>query len=83
MPVEGSDPVEQRHDHRDVEVDEIVRVLRGYGVLTGERLADLVHAGAWPEHTFKTALRAGIDSGRVKALAGDLYELGERELEAG
>jgi hypothetical protein len=82
MSTEGSD-FQHRHERRDVEVDEIVRVLRGYGVLTGERLADLVHAGTWAEHTFKTALRSAIDSGRVTSLGGDLYELTEQEREGG
>lgn len=66
--------------HFDAEVAELVRVLRGYGVLTEMRLAELVHAASWPEHTFKTALRAGVDGGRVKRLGGGLYEVGEAEI---
>lgn len=72
-------PAERHPDRLDVEVEEIVRGLRGYGVLTYDRLAELVDAGSWPEHTFKTALRRAIDTGRVAKLDGDLYELTERE----
>jgi hypothetical protein len=79
MPAYRAESVEGRHDRLDVEVEEIVRALRGYGVLTGERLAEAVNADSWPEHTFKTALRSAIDAGRVASLAGGLYELTERE----
>jgi hypothetical protein len=79
MPTDRAEPVEGRHDRHGVEVEEIVRALRGYGVLTSERLAEAVNADNWPEHTFKTALRSAIDGGRVAALAGGLYELTERE----
>ena len=79
MATNRGESLERHPDRLDVEIEEIVRCLRGYGVLTGERLAELVNADSWPEHTFKSALKCAIEHDRVARLDGDLYELTEQE----
>lgn len=65
--------------HVDAEVEDIVRTLRGYGVLTRERLAEMSHAGRWRESTFDLALASAVDAGRVRRLSDELYELSEAD----
>ena len=71
--------MDQAESYGDAEVDVLVRVLRGYGFLTGDRLYELSGAREWSPDQYKVALRRGVDAGRIKELDGELYELGESE----
>ena len=61
----------------DYEVDELVRALRNYGVLTREAL--LEHSGArlWTAGSFEAALRSGKAAGSIRELGGGLFEVGD------
>jgi hypothetical protein len=64
----------------DAEVQDLVRALRSYGVLTRARLAELSGAIHWSsELAFENALRAAVTAGRINKLTDDLFELSERE----
>jgi hypothetical protein len=65
------------HTRGDAEIEDIVRALRGYGVLTRARLVEVCGAAHWPDAGFKRALATAIASGRVRRLGDDLYELTE------
>ena len=65
------------HTHDEAGVEEIVRCLRGAGVLTYDRLAERVAADRWPDGSFKTTLKHAIKSGRVRQLSDNLYEVPE------
>src|SRR5437660_7320628 len=56
------------YDRFAVEVEDIVRALRSYGVLTRERLCRIVGADEWPDHNFTMALRKSVSDGRVTRL---------------
>jgi hypothetical protein len=60
----------------DFEVDELVRALRSYGVLTREAL--LEHSGAqlWATGSFESALRRGTEAGSIKDLGAGMFEVG-------
>lgn len=64
----------------DAEVEDIVRALRSYGVLTKERLEEIAGAGYWrTDVSFDAALHDAIAHGRVRQLSPRLYELTEDE----
>lgn len=67
------------HSHVDAGVEEIVRVLRGYRVLTRARLADAVDAAEWSQGMFEDALRRAVEQGRVRRLSDELLEIGPSE----
>ena len=73
----SADHSQARHAHtrRDAEVDDIVRALRTYGVLTRARLADLSGAAHWSEPGFRRALAVAVASGRVRPLGDELFEI--------
>jgi hypothetical protein len=71
--------MERADSYEDVEVDRLVRVLRGYGFLTGDRLYELSGAPEWPPDEYKIAVRRGVEADRIRELEGDFYELGEAE----
>jgi len=60
-------------------VEEIVRALRGYGVMTVEDLARSVHASTWRTMDFGAALQLAEREGRIRRLGPDLVEIGEDE----
>ena len=62
--------------HLDAEIHDIERALRGYGVLTRNRLAEICCARSWREPRFDTALSSAVARGSVKKLSDELYELG-------
>jgi lipoyl-dependent peroxiredoxin len=66
-----------RHSRQDVEVEDIVRALRGYGVLTRARLLDFSGAADWSDSGGKRALARAVSSGRIRQLGDDLYEIAE------
>ncbi len=60
----------------DFEVDELVRALREFGVLTREDLLDRSGAREWIANSFESALRRGTASGSIKDLGDGLFEAG-------
>jgi lipoyl-dependent peroxiredoxin len=65
------------HSRQEAEVEDIVRALRGYGVLTRARLLDICGAAHWSDHGAKRALARAVSSGRIRQLGDDLYEIAE------
>jgi hypothetical protein len=63
--------------HRDPEVDELVRALRSYGVLTRGGLREFSGAFLWPDHSFGAALERGVAAGSIKSLGASLYDVGD------
>jgi hypothetical protein len=68
--------------HVDYEVVDLVGTLRSYGVLTRNALFDRSGASAWVERSFDGALRRGVESGAIKSLGEDLFEVGDNAPEA-
>ena len=64
-------------DYYEAEVRQLMRALRGYGVLTRDRLYEAAGAESWNTGTFDGALAAAVRAGEIKRLDGDLYELPE------
>lgn len=60
----------------EFEVDDLVRTLRSYGVLTREDLLERSRAKHWPEGSFEAALRLGVAQGSIRQLTDDLFEVG-------
>jgi len=67
------------HSHVEGAVEEIVRALRGYRVLTRQRLVEAVDAADWPGGMFENALEHAIKQGRVRRLVDGLLEIGPNE----
>ncbi len=67
------------HSHVDAGVEELVRALRGYRVLTRRGLRDAVDGAEWPDGMFEHALKRAIDQGRVLRLTDELLEIGPHE----
>ncbi len=65
------------HSRQEAEVEDIVRALRGYGVLTRARLLDVCGAAQWSDSGAKRALAHAVSSGRIRQLGDDLYEIAE------
>jgi hypothetical protein len=65
------------HSRQDAEIEELVRALRGYGVLTRARLLDVCGATHWSDAGAKRALARAVSTGRIRQLGDDLYEIGE------
>jgi hypothetical protein len=65
------------HSREEAEVEDIVRALRGYGVLTRARLLDVCGAAHWSDSGAQRAVARAISSGRIKQLGDDLYEIAE------
>jgi hypothetical protein len=61
----------------DPEVDELVRALRSYGVLTRAGLREFSGAFLWPDHDFGAALERGLAARSIKALGASLYDVGD------
>jgi hypothetical protein len=56
---------------------DLTRVLRSYGVLTGERLREFSGGRHWEGPIFESVLCEAIRRGRIRKLGEDLYELDE------
>jgi hypothetical protein len=65
------------HTRQEAEVEDIVRALTMYGVLTRPRLVEICGAAHWPDPSFRRAIALAISSGRVRRLGDELYELCE------
>ena len=72
---------QKRRTRADAEVEDLVRVLRSFDVLTREALCERAGGSNWPDHQFEFVLKLAISQGRIRKLADGLYELGEAERE--
>jgi hypothetical protein len=62
----------------DPEVDDLVRALRDFGVLTRDLLRECSGALTWPDHNFGSVLERGVAEGAIKSLGAGLFEVGDR-----
>jgi len=76
VPRAASSPT-RPHSRQEAEAEDIVRALRGYGVLTRARLLDVCRATHWSDAGAKRALARAVSTGRISQLGDDLYEIGE------
>jgi osmotically inducible protein OsmC len=65
------------HSRREAEVEDVVRTLSGYGVLTRARLLELCGAAHWSDGGGRRAVADAVSSGRIRQLGDDLYEIAE------
>jgi hypothetical protein len=65
------------HSRQEAEVEDIVRALRRYGVLTRARLLDVCGAAHWSDTGARRAIAQAVASGRIRRLGDDLYEISE------
>jgi lipoyl-dependent peroxiredoxin len=65
------------HSRQEAEVEDVVRTLRGYGVLTRARLLHLCGAAHWSDSGGTRAVAKAVSSGRIRQLGDDLYEIAE------
>jgi osmotically inducible protein OsmC len=65
------------HSRHEAEVEDVVRTLRRYGVLTRARLLELCGAGHWSDGGGRRAVADAVSSGRVRRLGDDLYEIAD------
>jgi hypothetical protein len=61
----------------DPELADLLRTLRGRGVLTRKELFERSGARHWRDQSFRAALRRGVAEGIIKELDADLFELGD------
>ena len=71
------------HSRQEAEVEDLVRALRGYRVLTRARLFDVCRATHWSDAGAKRALARAVSTGRIRQLGDDLYEIGESPTSSG
>ena len=67
------------HSYNEAEGEEIIHALRSYGVLTHDRLCEIVCGDEWRESHFDVCLSGLVKAGRVMRLGDELYELSEEE----
>jgi hypothetical protein len=67
------------YTYNEAEGEEIVKALRSYGVLTHDRLCEIVTGLEWREGHFDVCLSGLIKGGRVIRLGDELYELSDEE----
>jgi hypothetical protein len=65
------------HSRQEAEVEDVVRTLSGYGVLTRARLLELCGAAHWSDRGGRRAVAHAVSSGRIRQLGDDLYEIAE------
>ena len=65
------------HSRHEAEVEDVVRTLRGYGVLTRARLLELCGAAHWSDRGGRRAIADAVSSGRIRQLGDDLYEIAD------
>jgi osmotically inducible protein OsmC len=65
------------HSRQEAEVEDVVRTLSGYGVLTRARLLELCGAAHWADGGGRRAVADAVSSGRIRQLGDDLYEIAE------
>jgi hypothetical protein len=62
----------------DAEVNQLVRVLRPFGILQREALSRECNQRGWEETGFDTALAKAVATGVIVALPGGFYKLAGR-----
>jgi hypothetical protein len=67
------------HTYNEAEGEEICKALRSYGVLTHDRLCEMVGGQEWRESHFDVCLSGLVKRGRVIRLGDELYELSDEE----
>jgi hypothetical protein len=67
------------HNRQDAQVEHIVRVLRGYRVLTETALREASGAAHWSDAGFRRALDEAVSRGRIRRLGNELYESVEHD----
>jgi hypothetical protein len=67
------------HSYSEAEGQEIIKALRSYGVLTRDRLCEIVTGAEWRNGHFDVCLAGLVKQGRVLRLGDELYELSEEE----
>jgi hypothetical protein len=72
----GSEPGEDRPTRIDYEVDDLVRVLRDFGVLTRGDLRERSGARDWSDDSFAAVLGRAVAEGSINDLGEGLFELG-------
>ena len=72
----GSEPGEDRPTRIDYEVDDLVRVLRDFGVLTRGDLRERSRARDWSDDSFAAVLGRAVAEGSINDLGEGLFELG-------
>jgi osmotically inducible protein OsmC len=65
------------HSRQEAEVEDVVRTLRRYGVLTRARLLDLCGAAHWSDGGGRRAVADAVSSGRIRQLGDDLYVIAD------
>jgi lipoyl-dependent peroxiredoxin len=65
------------HSRHEAEVEDVVRTLSGYGVLTRARLLELCGAAHWSDGGGRRAVADAVSSGRIRQLGDDLYEIAD------
>jgi osmotically inducible protein OsmC len=65
------------HSRQEAEVEDVVRTLSGYGVLTRARLLELCGAAHWSDGGGRRAVADAVSSGRIRQLGDDLYEIAD------
>ena len=68
----------QAHNRTEAEMKELTRVLRSFGVLTGDWLKELSGARHWDAPIFEAVLNDAVRRGLIRRLGKDLYELDDR-----
>ena len=71
--------MDKPHSYNEAEGEEIIHALRSYGVLTHDRLCEMVGGTEWRESHFDVCLSKLVRDGRVTRLGDELYELSEDE----
>lgn len=71
--------MDKPHSYNEAEGEEIIHALRSYGVLTRDRLCEMVGGTEWRESHFDVCLGKLVKDGRVTRLGDELYELSEDE----
>lgn len=71
--------MERAHSYNEARGEEVVHALRSYGVLTHDRLCEIVNGHEWREGDFDVCLAKLCRDGRVTRLGDELYELSETE----
>jgi hypothetical protein len=71
-------PIDAGSARLDAEIEEIVQILRRYGVMPVQRVATLAGADYWhADSHFGRALERAVTLKRIRRLGIDLYELTE------
>jgi hypothetical protein len=78
----GSEPGEDRPTRIDYEVDDLVRVLRDFGVLTRDDLRERSGARDWSDDSFAAVLGRAVAEGSIKDGGEGLFELGPQARDA-